>query len=121
MRKNGYTVVELLVVIAVFGVIYFIAANKVSYAFDYNYEEELYKQTLSSIEKGARIYGENNLKLFEEEKDIYVTVEDLAKEGFILNNTEASVSDPRDEKKTLNDLKVKITYENDGVSAKVLV
>ncbi|MDE6284379.1 MAG: type II secretion system GspH family protein [Bacilli bacterium] len=121
MKKNGYTVAELLVVIAIFGVVYFIAANKVSYAFDTNYDVELYNQTITSIEECAIIYGENNLNLFTDTKDYYITIGDLAREGIILNNGQGSVTDPRDTNKTLNDLKVKITYENNKVTAKVLV
>ena len=121
MKKNGYTVVELLVVIAVFGIGYFIIANNISYAFSVDYEKELYNQTLTAIETNATIYAENNLKLFESEKDVYLTVGELAEKGLVLNNSEGKVSDPRDDSKTLNDLKVKLTYEDNKVTAKVLV
>lgn len=121
MKKNGYTAVELIVVIAVFGIFYFIAANKVSYAFNVDYEQALYDQTLSSIEDNATIYAENNLKIFDKEKDVYLTVGDLAEKGFALCSSEGVVSDPRDDDKSLNDLKVKITYEDEKVTAKVLV
>lgn len=120
MKKNGYTVPELIVVVAIFGIIYFIAANKVSYAFNIDYDQKLYDQTLASIENNATVYGENNLKLFDEEKDVYMTVGDLAEKGLVLCRTEGVVSDPRDEEKTLNDLKIKLTYENEKVTAKVL-
>lgn len=121
MKKNGYTMVELLVVIAVFGIFFFLAANKVSYAFDYDYEKELYNQTISSIEKCAKIYAENNLKLFESTKDIYITVGELAEEGFVISGKEYIVTDPRDTSKNLNEIKVKLTYEDEVVTAKALV
>ena len=50
-----------------------------------------------------------------------MTVEDLAYANAIISNSEGVVKDPRDENKTLNDLKVKIISDNDKVTAKVLV
>lgn len=120
MKKNGYTGVEILIVILVIGIIYFIAANNVSYAFEVNYEEALFDQTVESIEKMATMYGMQNLELFAEEKDYYITVGELAEQGVILNDGEGKVIDPRNEDKTLNDLKVKLTYENEEVTAKLL-
>lgn len=120
MRKSGFTTIELLVVIAVFGIVYFVAANKISYTFSTDYNTEIYKQTIASIETSAQIYGENNLKLFEEDKEVYVTVGELAKQNIVLANTEGTVNDPRDEKKTLNDMKIKLTYKKEKVFAKVL-
>lgn len=121
MRKNGYTGVEILIVILVVGVIYFITANNISYAFEVNYEEDLFNQTVESIEKNATIYGKQNLDLFKEEKDYYITVGELAELGLIFTDGKGTVIDPRNEEKTLNDLKVKLTCENEEVTAKLLV
>lgn len=120
MGKKGFTTIELLVVIAVFGIVYFVAANKISYAFSTDYDTELYNQTLNYIETSAKIYGEYNLALFEEEKEVYVTVGELAEKNIVLANTEGTVNDPRDENKNLNNMKIKLTYKNDKVTAKVL-
>lgn len=120
MKKNGYTTVELIIVFAIFGIFYFVAANKVSYAFSVDYQSEMYNQTISSIENSAVIYGENNLELFDEEKTIYLTIGELAEKNAIFVNKEGVVYDPRNEDKKLNDVKVKLTYKNNKVSAKVL-
>lgn len=120
MKKNGYTLPEIIIVITVFGVIYFLAANNLSYAFTVDYESDLYKQTLESIEKNAIIYGENNLDLFAVGKEIYVTVDELAQKGLAITSSDGKVIDPRDNTKNLNDLKVKITYENNQVTAKIV-
>ena len=46
---------ELLIVIAVFTVGYFIVANTISYNFNVDYEEDLYDLKIASIEKQATI------------------------------------------------------------------
>lgn len=120
MKKNGYTIPELVIVIVIFGVIYFLIANNISYAFSLNVEEELYNLTIDNIEKTAKIYGENNLELFKEDKDIYLTVSELI-ENNILTAEEGKLTDPRNSSKDLNNLKVKLTLEDENkVTAKVL-
>lgn len=120
MKKNGYTLPEIIIVITIFGVIYFLAANNLSYAFNVDYESDLYKQTIESIEKNAVIYGENNLDLFVAGNEIYITVDELAQKGLAITSSDGKVVDPRDKSKNLNDVKVKITYENNQVIAKIV-
>ena len=121
MNNRGYTGVELLVVIGLFSIGYFLVANKLSYNFDVSYEEDLYELKINSIETQAGLYGETNQALFSEGNEVYMTVEDLAYANAIISNSEGVVKDPRDENKTLNDLKVKIINDSDKVTAKVLV
>jgi len=121
MKKNGYTVPELVIVIIIFGVVYFLVANNISYAFTLDVDQELYNLTIESIEKKAQIYGEANLDLFDEDKDIYLTVNDLIERRIIFPDKDGKIVDPRNENKELNNLKVKITLEEDNkVSTKVL-
>ncbi|MEG1288554.1 MAG: hypothetical protein RSD29_04320 [Bacilli bacterium] len=120
MKKNGYAVIELVIVLAVFSVGYFFVANKVSYLFNVNYNKDLYEQKISSIEKQATLYGLSNKDLFKTEKDVYVTVDELAVKGFVISN-DGVVKDPRSENNKLNDVKVKISKEEDNIVAKVLV
>ena len=115
MEKNGYTMPELIIVIVVIGIGYFILANHLSYAFSVDYEEAMYNQTISYIEKNAKIYAEANLDTFTE----YMTVDELVEKGVLLN-TDGKVVDPRDENKSLNDLRIKLTLKNNKVTAEVL-
>ena len=56
-NKKGYTGVELVIVIAVFTVGYFLVANTLSYNFDVDYEEDLYNLKIASIEEqAAKVY-----------------------------------------------------------------
>lgn len=115
MNNKGYTIPELVVVIVVIGVGYFLVANHLSYAFDVNYEDEMYAQTIKYIEENAQIYAEANLDTFSE----YMSVDELVEKGFLLN-TDGKVIDPRDQNKSLNDLRIKLTRKGDKVTAEVL-
>lgn len=120
MKNKGYTVVELVVTLAVFTVVYFTGAIIVSGNFKGVTSEDRYEQKIAAIEKQASIYGKSNEELFKESNSVYVTIEELALANVIVTNGVGTVADPRDEDKTLNDIKVKLTKEKDKVTAKVL-
>ena len=121
MNKKGYAGIEMIIVLALFTVGYFVVANIISYNFDVNYEEDLYDLTISSIEKQAALYGENNTEIFAESNDVYMTIEQLAAANAIISTSEGVVADPRDDSKILNDIRVKITNNDDEITAEVLV
>lgn len=120
-NKKGYTGVELVIVIAVFTVGYFLVANTLSYNFDVDYEEDLYNLKIASIEEQAAIYAEGHTDMFVESNDVYMTVEELAMNNAIISTSEGVVADPRASENTLNDLRVKITNEDEKITAEVLV
>ena len=119
-NKKGYTAVELVIVIAVFTVGYFVTANLLSRDFDVDYEQDLYDLKIAAIEEQAAIYGEAHTEIFVEGNDAYMTVEELALENVIISTSEGVVADPRNSEETLNDLRVKITSNDDEVTAEVL-
>ncbi|MBE6140506.1 MAG: hypothetical protein E7172_03100 [Firmicutes bacterium] len=119
MKKNGYTTLELLGVIGLFSIIYFGIALNVSKEFNVDFENELYSMKMKSIENNAKIYAENHLEIFNEEKDVYITVNDLAINNYIVSNA-GVVIDPRNENKNLNDLKIKLTKDEEKIKVKVL-
>ena len=120
-NKKGYTGVELVIVIAVFTVGYFLVANTLSYNFDVDYEEDLYNLKIASIEEQAAIYAEGHTDMFVESNDVYMTVEELAMNNAIISTSDGVVADPRASENTLNDLRVKITNEDEKITAEVLV
>lgn len=120
MKKNGFAKVEIIVILSVFTIAYFIIINKISYNFDVDYATDLYNLTITSIEKHASLYGEANEDIFAENSTIYMSVSDLATQGAIVSSTEGTVIDPRDDSRTLNDLRVKLVKKNKGVTAEVL-
>ncbi len=117
-KLNGFTI-AFGFIIAVFTIGFFVFANDASFAFGTNYEQELFTSKINSIEQIAVVYAENTEGIFTSEEDAYIKVDDLAKLGYIINN-EGLVSDPRDETKTLNDCKIRLSKEKDKITAKVL-
>ncbi len=120
MKKNGYTALEMLVVIIVLGVFTIGILSATSYAYQ-DRSVGYYEEIEHVIEKQAKLYGTtlNNLK---EEGNLVITLNDLVNAGYyVADDNEGNVVDPRNSKATLNGLKIKITYENDGnISAKVI-
>lgn len=121
MKKNGYTTVELLVVLAIFSIGYFTATWVISGYFGGNFNQELYKEKISAIEKQASIYAQANEDLFAEEKTAYVTINDLVKQNAVIANEKGEVTDPRNSDNNLNDIKIKLTKDDEKVVAKALV
>ena len=119
-KKNGYTAVDLLIVIVVFGVLTFITISKVSYALSDD-KSELYKMETQYIEMQAINYG--NTKLDElKEKEMTVTVNHLINENFLEADDESgNIYNPMDKSETLNDKKIKLTYDekNSKIKAKL--
>ncbi len=120
-NNNGKISIILLIVLGIFTIGYFFIVNKFSYVFDVDFEEDLYELKIASIERQSEIYAQGHSELFSESNDIYLTVEDLVTENVIISNNAGNVIDPRDNEKTLNDLKVKITNKDNEITAKVLV
>ena len=120
MKKISGLGICLFVILGVFTIGYFVVANKISYDFATDFETELYNLKISSIEDIAFIYATNTENVFGENKDVYITVDTLAQGGLLINN-DGVVEDPRDSEKKLNDLKIKLTNDQDKITAKVLI
>ena len=109
MNKKGYTVLELLIVIIVFGIITAVTLSATSYAFRDN-TDEYYESKVSDIESNARRYG-STLEELKTEGSKVITVKELVDAGYLSSdNKNGDIIDPRNEKKTMNNVKIKITY-----------
>lgn len=115
-NKNGYTIIELVIVLAVVGVFGFALLNKASYAFSDNAkaEENLLAQKVKNIEMQAEKYGEDHQELFEENNTAYIRVSDLIKAGYIRsqesNDVVVSINDNK---------KIELKLKDDKVIAKL--
>lgn len=119
MKKNGYTMIELLVVILVLGLITVITLSTTSYAFKDN-SNELYEQKVYTILHQAKVYG-GTLEKLKEEENLMITLNDLVKEGYyIADGEDGNVIDPRNSKAKLNGLKIKISYNGGDIEASVV-
>ena len=120
MNRKGYTIVELIIVMIIFGIITAITIGTTSYAFKDN-SDEFYKVRVSNIESNAKRYA-MTLEELKTDGSMVITVNDLVNEGYISpDNDKGDVIDPRNSKATLNNVKIKLTYnEKDGYKATII-
>ncbi len=121
MKKNGYTLIELLALIIGLGVVALISLKSASYAFVDN-TEELYHENIVSILECAKQYGSDNLETLKEEKELIVTVNELIEKNYIGSDENGNYVDVRDENETLNNVKIAIAYDekNDEIKTEVV-
>ena len=109
--KNGYTLIELILVIVFLGIVTVFVAINISRTFQDN-TEELYNSTINNILVVSKQFGKNNIEEVKESKiGIVVTVNDLIEEGLISANKDGNIINPKNTNLTLNDLKVRIKYD----------
>ena len=120
VNKKGYTLIELLIVMIIFGIITAIFVGTTSYAFKDN-TDEYYKIRINNIESNAKRYAMTLEELKTEDSKI-ITVKDLVNAGYISSdNKDGDVIDPRNSNATLNNMKIKLTYdEAKGYKATVI-
>ena len=99
MKKNGYTLPELLVLLGVVSLIAVISIVKISFAYsDINNTDEIKTQEKTLIKKASLAYSNTILERIKEEKVVYVTGKELMKSGFLA------------EDESYNSLKIKLSY-----------
>jgi len=119
VNKNGYTAIEMLIVIIILGIFTLGILSFTSYAYQ-DRSKDYYKEIIHLVEKQAVLYGQtlNNLK---EEGNLVITLNDLINADYYVADDEAgSVVDPRNSKATLNGMKIKLSYNNGQVMASVI-
>ena len=113
-------ILVLVAVVVLFTVIYFVAANKISYAFSTDYDvDKVFSTTIETIEKCAVAYGKKNLDMFKEEKIIYIKVQDLIDNDFLIPDEKGNIVNPLKNNETLNSNIIKLKYENGEVLVEV--
>ena len=116
---NKRTGILFLIVASVLGVITFSTIIGTSNAFKDN-DKKTYETTLNIITKQAELYGAKSEAL-KNDGNLVITVNDLVDAGYLVSdNDKGEILDPRNEKITLNGLKVKLSYENEEVKAEVI-
>ena len=115
MNKKGFTLVELLAVIAILGIITGIATLSV-FTIQNSSNKKTYETKVKMIERASELYGEENKRNITE-CDTYtsITVKTLLDEDYLsADKIESGVSyviDPRD-KTSLNDKIINICKDN---------
>lgn len=103
MNKNGYAIKEILILMAVLGVLFTVAITKVSFAYqEADKTEELEKMKTNSLQIAAETYVNNNKDKFQEEETFFYGSElvsnnyllDVDSEGY--NAVKFKVTHPKD-------------------------
>lgn len=119
MKKNGYTVVELLVLIGIIALSAVLILPKLSLAFQ-DKREDTYETDLRTYLKDAEIYGETKKEEIKNQDEYIVTVKELAEAGYIVTIND-DVKDPRNQSSMLG-VKIKLSYDEtlDKVYAEIV-
>lgn len=121
MKKNGFTVLDVVIIIAVLSVSALIVLPRVSNALEqYDNKDEVYNEILASYLKCAEIYGNDKKEDIKNGNNTIVSIDDLIKEGYV-HNYQEEIIDIRDNTTKMNSIKFKLIYneENDTVYAEV--
>lgn len=121
LKSKNIILYEIIGLLVLFTIVYFVVVTKVSYAFTYDASEQSYNQKIFLIEKAGKIYGESHLELFEKNDTAYVNVSELVEMGYFTADDEiGNVKNPLSDVKTLNSVKVRLSYQDGKVNTKVL-
>ncbi len=115
-------IIGLGVILVLFTVVYFVVANKLSYAFSDGLDKEaMYNDTIEIITKSAIAYGNDNIDLIKESENntIYPKVQDLIDNGYLVADENGNIVNPINNNKILNSYGLKIKYADGKISAEV--
>ena len=113
-------IIVLIIILIVFSISYFIVINKISYAFENDYDlNGAYNQKIEIITKCAEAYGLNNVANFNEEGLMYITVQNLIDEGYLFPDESGKIQNYLDNSETLNNKKIRIKKDNDKFIAEI--
>ncbi len=109
-------IIALILILGVFSIGYFVIANKISYAFESDYNAtQAYDSTIKTIKSSAIAYGKANLETIKksDNKTIYPKVQDLIDNGFLVPNADGLIINPIKTSESLNGNMIKIKYEKE--------
>lgn len=121
--RNGYTTLQMLIVIGVLGIFTLAMIGTTSYAYK-DKTDEYYDEKIHLIIKQAELYGMSGPKadLLKKEGKLNITVNDLVKDDyFVADDKEGNVVDPRNSKANLNNKIIILTYKDkDNIKAEIM-
>lgn len=108
------------IILLVFTISYFVIVNKISYAFDNNIDtNKAYNARINVITTCAIAYGEANKDDFNEEGVLYITVQTLIDNKYLIPDENGNIKNYLNEVEKLNDKKIRIKNENGKMTAEV--
>lgn len=117
MNKKGFTLIELVGIIALLGIIFLVTYTEVNKSIDKS-NNELYQAQLSNIKASAQDWTADHInELPENDGDsIQVTLSELKQGGYI----ESNIENPKTKKQLSDTIYVKITKKNDNYLYEVI-
>lgn len=106
--KNGYTVIELIVLIAVLGIVSLVFLAKTSYIFKDDNAAKVNDGAV--IENQAEKYAESIKEELKEENTKVILVQTLIDNNYLVADENGKYVSREDETKYLNDEKIEINY-----------
>lgn len=118
-KKNGYTFIDILIIIVGLGLVTLFTVPKISHAFESD-KDELYSETLELYLKQATKYGDTVKEEIKNSDSYVVSIKDLVDKGYV-GSIDGEVTDIRDGSSMLN-LKIHLIYNDssDSVSAELV-
>lgn len=117
MKYNGYTIPELIVVIAVLGIVFLVTLIKTSYAFSNNSQIDILESNYYLIERQAEVYAENNKDKFNDDNELYILAKDLVDAGLLPVDEKNNILSSE---KDLSNVKIKIVLKDDKIIANII-
>ncbi len=120
MNNKGFTTIELLIVVLVFSLVYFVSVLNVTYAFETDTDEVAYNQVINLIEKQAESYAFDTEGFFAEDDTVYIYVKDLVEFNYFKADENGNVVNPSIPSKYLNDEKIKVEKIGEKIVATIV-
>lgn len=119
-KMKDKNIIILIIILLIFTVSYFVIINRISYAFDNNIDiNEAYNLRINVITTCAVAYGEANKNSFNEEGVLYITVQTLIDNNYLIADENGFIENYLDKTEKLNDKKIRIKNENDRITAEI--
>lgn len=119
-KMKDKKIIILAIILLIFTISYFVIVNKISYAFDNNIDiNAVYNLRINTITTCAVAYGDANKDDFNEEGLLYITVQTLVDNKYLITDENGIIENYLNESEKLNDKKIRIKNENDKITAEV--
>lgn len=113
-------IVILIAVLLVFSIAYFTIANKISYAFENSYDlTGAYDLRIKNITEHAELYGNDHLEDFNDEGLLYIAVQTLIDEEYLVASEDGTLDNYFDESTPLNNKKIRIKNIEGNITAEI--
>lgn len=112
MKKNGYTVIELVILLFLMAVTTVIFLTKTSYAFKDDNDQVRYNQTKIIIAH-AKAYGETIIDELKTNGNKTIIVQTLVDNNFLQADEKGNVVAVDDKTKILNNEKIELRYDQE--------